>query len=68
MQARAFTVPVGRVVALSVPSVFRLLAGKLSDCLDSFEGAEHVPPVATLPQEPAEWAPDLGEEVVAEVE
>jgi hypothetical protein len=40
----------------------------LGDCLDSFEGAEHVAPVATLPQEPAERAPNLGEEVVAEVE
>ncbi len=40
----------------------------LGDCLDSFEGAEHVALVATLSQEPAERAPNLGEEVVAEVE
>ena len=40
----------------------------LGDCLDSFEGAEHVAPVATLPQEPAERAPHFGEEIVAEVE
>jgi len=40
----------------------------LGDSFDSFEGAEHVTPVATLPQKAAERAPDLGEEVVAEVE
>ena len=40
----------------------------LRDRLDSLERAEHVAPVAALPQEPAERAPDLGEEVVAEVE
>jgi len=55
-------------VALSASSGSRLIAGQFSDRLDSFECAEHVPPVATLPQEPAEWAPYLGEEVVAEVE
>ena len=40
----------------------------LGDCLDSFEGAEHVPLVATLPQDSTERAPNLGEEVVAKVE
>lgn len=40
----------------------------LSDCLYSFEGAEHVTAVATLSQEPSERTPDLGEGVVAEVE
>ncbi len=38
------------------------------DCLDAFEGAEHVTLVATFPQEPAERAPHLGEDIVAEVE
>jgi len=40
----------------------------LGDGLDSFERAEHVALVASLPEEPAERAPNLGEEVVAEVE
>jgi hypothetical protein len=40
----------------------------LGDCFNSFEGAQHVAPVATLPQKPAERAPNLREEVVAEIE
>ena len=40
----------------------------LGDCLDSLERAKHVPPVATLPHEPPERAPELGEDVVPEVE
>ena len=40
----------------------------LGDGLDSLQRAEHVAPVATLPEEPAEWAPNLGEEVVTEIE
>ena len=36
--------------------------------LDSFQGAEHVTSVAALPQESTQWGPDLGEEVVSEVE
>ena len=51
-----------------VRSGFGRLAGRFCDRLDSLEGAEHVALVATLPQEPPERTPDLGEEVVAEVE
>jgi hypothetical protein len=40
----------------------------LCDHLDAFEGTEHVPPVAALPKKAAEWTPDLGEEIVAQVE
>ena len=40
----------------------------LRDHLDSREGTEHVPSVAALPEKAAEWAPDLCEEIVAEVE
>lgn len=40
----------------------------LGDSLDSLEGAEHVALVATLPQDPTERPPNLGEEVVAEIE
>ena len=40
----------------------------LGDRLDALERAEHVPLVATFPEESAERAPDLGEEVVAEIE
>ena len=40
----------------------------LGGCLDSFEGAEHVTLITALPQESAERAPDLGEDVVPEVE
>ena len=43
-------------------------SGTFGDRLDSLEGAQHVTPVATLPQEPTERAPNLGEEVIAEVE
>ena len=50
------------------PLGLRWISRRFGDCLHSFKGAEHIPPVAALPHESAEWAPYLGEEVVTEVE
>src|SRR5947207_13950464 len=53
--------------------LYRVCAGAatwllLRDGLDSFEGAEHVASVPALTQEATERAPELGEEVVAQIE
>ena len=41
---------------------------RLGRYLDALEGPEHVPPIAALAKEATKGAPDLGEDIVAQVE